>query len=54
MIEENILNVISNYGFPIFMVLWFMFRTEKIIKSNTEATERLSDMVKTLCKRRKI
>jgi len=29
-------SLISNFGFPICMVIWFMIRTEKVIKNNTE------------------
>ena len=43
MIESQILEILQNYGFPIFVCLWFMFRTEKIINRNTEAIERLAD-----------
>lgn len=39
------LAIIGNYGFPIFMVLWFMMRTEKIINKNTHAIEKLTVMV---------
>jgi len=34
---EEYLNIISNFGFPIFVCLYFMFRFEKILKTNTEA-----------------
>ena len=37
MIDSNVLTIIGNYGFPIFVTLWFMFRTEKIICNNTQA-----------------
>ena len=33
---ENYITLLSNFGFPIVMVLWFMIRTEKVIKNNTE------------------
>ena len=35
--------LISNVGFPIAMVLWFMFRTDKVITKNTEAINRMID-----------
>jgi len=38
---EEYLNMISNFGFPIFVCLYFMFRFEKILKSNTEAIRAL-------------
>ena len=30
-------DLIGTYGFPVFVCLWFMLRTEKIIKGNTDA-----------------
>ena len=41
MIEDTLIKVIGNYGFPIVMCLWFMFRTEKVIKANTEALNKI-------------
>jgi hypothetical protein len=37
MINEDLIQLISTVGFPIVMCLWFMFRTETVIKANTEA-----------------
>lgn len=45
MIEENIVPLIRDLGFPIFVTLWFMFRTETVIKSNTEAVKANTDVV---------
>ena len=42
---EEYLTLIGQYGFPIFICIWFMFRTEKIINANTAAIEKLSDIV---------
>jgi len=53
MVEEYI-QILRDFGFPIFVCFWFMFRTEKIIGRNTEALDKLSDIVTTLCKKRKI
>ena len=50
---EEYLPLIAQYGFPIVMCLWFMLRTEKIIAKNTEALDRLGDLVEKLCERRK-
>jgi streptomycin 6-kinase len=33
----NAIELISAVGFPAFVALWFMLRTEKIIKTNTSA-----------------
>lgn len=46
MIEELTADMIGTYGFPVFVCLWFMFRTEKIIKANTEAIINLSSLMK--------
>jgi len=43
---EQIISLISTFGFPIAMCLWFMFRTEKIIKLNTLAITDLTLMIK--------
>lgn len=53
MVEEYV-TLIAQYGFPIVMCLWFMFRTEKIISKNTEVIETLNDLVTRLCAKRKI
>jgi hypothetical protein len=37
--------LIGSYAFPIVMCMWFMFRTEKIITLNTEATENLNKII---------
>lgn len=48
MIEESLIELLKSVGFPIFVVLWFMFRTEKIlrevIKSNTRLGEAIEKM----------
>jgi len=40
-LESDFLTIISQVGFPIFITLWFMFRTEKIIQANTDATNKM-------------
>jgi len=35
--------LISNFGFPIFMVLYFAFRFEKILNNNTKAINGFKD-----------
>jgi len=30
------MEIVSKVGFPIFVCLWFMLRTEKVINNNTE------------------
>jgi len=51
---EEYLPMIAQLGFPIVMCLWFMLRTEKIIQKNTEALDRLGDLVEKLCERRRL
>jgi len=46
MIEEQILKYVETLGFPIIVCLWFMFRTEKIIKSNTEVLNKILVRIK--------
>lgn len=40
------LDIVSNVGFPIAMVAYFIFRFEKIIKSNTEMIQALYNYIK--------
>ena len=46
MIMEEIVELITNLGFPIFMCLYFILRFEKILKSNTEAIQALLKKIK--------
>ena len=43
---NNIINLIQTLGFPIFVVLWFMWRTEKVITANTEAIYKSAEILK--------
>lgn len=45
MMTEEILIFIKELGFPIFVCLWFMLRTERIIKNNTKALNRNSTVI---------
>lgn len=45
MSEETIFQIVREFGFPIFVILWFMFRTEKILKANTDILEQLKDAI---------
>ena len=42
---DELINLVGNYGFPMAMCFWFMFRTEKVIKSNTQAINRNSTVL---------
>lgn len=44
-IETSYLDVISSVGFPIFVALWFMMRTEKVIGNNTRALDRVEQII---------
>jgi hypothetical protein len=35
-IEQEIVTLISQVGFPIAITMWFMLRTEKVITNNTD------------------
>lgn len=43
--------LIQTLGFPIFVCVWFMWRTESIIKENTAAINQLAKLVEKLCER---
>ena len=45
MIEGQIAQNIAELGFPIAMCLWFMFRTEKVIKNNTDALAEVKTVI---------
>ncbi len=45
MIEETAIKLISTVGFPIFVALWFMIRTEKVIGNNTKMMEKMINIV---------
>jgi len=42
---EEVVPLISNLGFPIAVSLWFMFRTEKVMNANTDATRRMIELL---------
>lgn len=46
MIEETIIHMVGSLGFPIFMCVWLLMRTEKIIKANTQALQELIKKIK--------
>lgn len=43
---EDYVSLIGSLGFPIFVSLWFMLRTEKVIQSNTEALTMIKEEIK--------
>lgn len=45
MIEENLVAMLQTFGFPVVVAGWFMFRLEKILKSNTEALNGLISVI---------
>jgi hypothetical protein len=44
-IETELLTLISNYGFPIVISLYLLITRDKIIQKNTEAIDKLSDVI---------
>jgi hypothetical protein len=43
---ETIISVLQNFGFPVAVCFWFMYRTEKVINQNTEAVNSLALILK--------
>jgi len=39
--EEQLISLVTQVGFPIVVCLWFMFKTEKVIKANTEVLSQI-------------
>jgi hypothetical protein len=39
--EEELVKLVSQVGFPIVVCLWFMVRTEKVIKNNTDVMNKV-------------
>jgi len=44
------IELLREFGFPVFMVLWFMFRTEKVIEKNTSALKELGEYLEKMKK----
>lgn len=36
-LEMGTVELITQVGFPVFVALWFMIRTERVINNNTQA-----------------
>lgn len=49
MMEIEIVQLIQNVGFPIAMCVYFVFRFEKILKTNTDTLQLLISAVQKLC-----
>ena len=43
---EELIQIISNVGFPITVALYFMLRLDKVVKDNTEALIELKTIIK--------
>lgn len=39
---KDIITLIQTVGFPIFIAVWFLIRTEKVIQASTDALNRLA------------
>jgi hypothetical protein len=50
--EEQFPQWIANLGFPIAMTIWFMVRTETVIKANTTALERIGVIINDCTKKK--
>jgi hypothetical protein len=49
-IKMDWITVIENVGFPITITLWFMFRTETVLKQNTEVLSRCCQVLEEIKK----
>jgi hypothetical protein len=49
---ETIQTLISTVGFPIAVTMWFMLRTETVIKANTEALSRIGVIISDCTKKK--
>jgi len=45
-VEIDLLALIGSYGFPIVMCMWFMIRTEKVIRNNTTALNNFNGRIR--------
>ena len=43
--EEFFIDMISQFGFPILVCLWFMIRTEKVINNNTKVMSEVNQVI---------
>lgn len=46
--EEMLLNIIDKVGFPIFVAVWFLYRTDKRLEEVTATLAKLSATVELL------
>jgi hypothetical protein len=42
---EEYITLIAQFGFPMAMCLWFMFKTEKVIQDNTKALMKIHEII---------
>jgi hypothetical protein len=45
MSEQEIFMFIANNGVAVFVLVWFMFRMEKVINNNTKAVNEVKNVV---------
>jgi hypothetical protein len=48
----ELIALISQVGFPIAIAIYLLLTRDKVISSNTEAIERLSEVVERLCQKK--
>jgi len=51
MIETELVTFISQVGFPIAITIYLLISRDKIITRNSEALEKLGDVVAELCRK---
>lgn len=45
----DLISLIAQYGFPVFVSVWFMYRLEKKLEENTKAFNELTTVIKEVC-----
>lgn len=43
--DPELIGFLREFGFPVFVVLWFMLRTETVLRRNTDAINNLAEVI---------
>ncbi len=46
---DLVIKVISSLGFPIFVAIWLLVRTDKLLSENTKVLQDLKAVIEKLC-----
>ena len=52
MIESELIQVISQVGFPIAITIYLLITRDNTIAKNTDAIDNLADMIENFCKQK--